>query len=73
MVNAVYCSNRWGRLPCPAVDTKPTLTHRRLTRITRPAVGHDGRTNLKDNRRNLPIDVADTEEKKRILREAMGL
>ena len=30
------------------------------------------KTDLKDNQGNLPIDVADTEEKRRILREAMA-
>ena len=29
------------------------------------------RTDLKDNQGNLPIDVADSDEKKRVLREAM--
>ena len=35
-------------------------------------LNHGARTDLKDNQGNLPIDVTDTEEKRRILREAMA-
>ena len=36
-------------------------------------LAHGARTDLKDNDGKLPIDVADSEEKKRILHEAMGI